>query len=322
MNPSKLKRLTPILGLAAPIVVIGAAVTTLVRVQSAEPSTLRAWTTVIEDADGDGLDDKQEAILLTNPLLADTDGDGMSDTEEIARHTAPLVATQLAPFGRPKVGVMARGGGMLHLTLAFYLPNTSLQGVDVRLGMRTARRAGEFTLADVSGQSTVQILPAAAPQAMVALVEVTMPPQVVPLTGDLSLYATLGVSGSNTVASSAVLRLRRIDGEIVYCMPMPEHPGDDPAFGGGGGGGGGSTPPAGGTIFQPLFMGADPATPWTPGSICHQRATQVGVNGALVTSEVTTSECIPNWESSCPPSCNQAVGSTFDAVDPLALLGG
>lgn len=207
---------------------------------------------------------------------------------------------------------------MLHLSLAFYLPNTSLTGVDVRLGLRTSRRAGEFSLADVSGQSTVQILPAAAPQALVALVEVTLPPQVVPPGGDLAFYATLSVAGSDIVASSAVARLRRIDGEIVYCMPMPERPDDDPAYGGGGG----SNPPAGGTIFQPLFMGADPATPWTPGMICHQRATQVGVNGALVTSEVTSSDCLPNWEASCPPSCSQAVGTTFDSVDPLALLGG
>jgi hypothetical protein len=322
MNHSNSKRIAPVFGLAAPIFVIGAACALLVRVESAAPSTARAWTSDEEDFDGDGLSDKQEAILLTSAFLADTDGDGISDTEEIARHMQPLVPNLAAPLGRPKVGVMARGGGMLHLSLAFYLPNTSLTGVDVRLGLRTSRRAGEFGLSDVSGQSTVQILPAAAPQAMLALVEVTLPPQVVPLSGDLAFYATLSVAGSDVVASSTVARLRRIDGEIVYCMPMPERPADAPAYGGGGAGGGGSNPPAGGTIFQPLFMGADPATPWTPGMICHQRATQVGVNGALVTSEVTSSECLSNWETSCPPSCSQAVGTTFDSVDPLALLGG
>ena len=43
------------------------------------------------DADGDTLDDYEEGLLGTNPLLADTDRDGVSDaTEILILHTDPL----------------------------------------------------------------------------------------------------------------------------------------------------------------------------------------------------------------------------------------
>jgi len=41
------------------------------------------------DSDGDGLTDKEEAELGTNPNLTDTDGDGYSDMVEVDSHTDP-----------------------------------------------------------------------------------------------------------------------------------------------------------------------------------------------------------------------------------------
>jgi len=48
---------------------------------------------VEKDTDGDGLMDKEEALLSTNPLLTDSDGDGLSDYDEVKIHkTDPLKA--------------------------------------------------------------------------------------------------------------------------------------------------------------------------------------------------------------------------------------
>lgn len=62
-----------------------------------EASTCTASLTItqaaatIEDTDGDGLTDTEEATAGTNASLADTDGDGTNDGTEVANGTDPLV---------------------------------------------------------------------------------------------------------------------------------------------------------------------------------------------------------------------------------------
>jgi len=44
----------------------------------------------VEDTDGDGLSDQEEAVLGTDPAKVDTDGDGLNDREEVqVYHTDP-----------------------------------------------------------------------------------------------------------------------------------------------------------------------------------------------------------------------------------------
>ena len=43
------------------------------------------------DDDNDGIEDKEEMIIGTNPLIADTDNDGINDGKEIEQGTDPLV---------------------------------------------------------------------------------------------------------------------------------------------------------------------------------------------------------------------------------------
>jgi hypothetical protein len=49
-------------------------------------------TDVLVDADGDGLDDTDEALRGTDPSRADTDGDGLSDADERRLGTDPTQA--------------------------------------------------------------------------------------------------------------------------------------------------------------------------------------------------------------------------------------
>ena len=45
---------------------------------------------IVQDSDGDGLTDKEEEVVGTDPLNPDTDGDGKLDGEEIVHGTDPL----------------------------------------------------------------------------------------------------------------------------------------------------------------------------------------------------------------------------------------
>lgn len=323
-------------GLVPGLAVIAAAGSLLVIDERIRPRTAQASDLdTSDDYDGDGISDLQERILLTDPQDADSDDDGYSDSEELARKSSPLVANILPQFGRMKLGSTMRGESQcLHLVLAIYLPTLDFTGSDLRLGIVTPRRAAEFSFAQVSAMADVQILPAQLGTATVVMIDLPLSPSLVPLVGDLNLYATVGTSGSGRIASATVARLRRVDGRIVYCMPMPDMPdgsGDDTmgftesssGGGAGGSGGGGSTPPApGGTLYQPLQVVGDSAIPWSPGMICYQHSSPVGALGAAVTYEVTQSECVDNWDAICPPSCSTSVGSTYAEIDPLGLMGG
>ena len=47
------------------------------------------------DDDNDGIEDKEEMIMGTNPLIADTDNDGINDGEEIEQGTDPLIPEEI-----------------------------------------------------------------------------------------------------------------------------------------------------------------------------------------------------------------------------------
>jgi hypothetical protein len=154
------------------------------------------------------------------------------------------------------------------------------------------------------------------------LIDVPIATQTIRNVGELNVYATVGNYGSGVVACAAAIRLASVNDVPVWCMP-------DPYFVPPSGDGGGTTllpdpgnATSGGTIFVPLMPPDDLPVTWTPGEICYQRATPVGYSGALVTQEVTRAECVSNWDAYCAPTCSQTVGSTYNEVDPLALLGG
>ena len=66
----------------------------------------------VADTDDDGLGDGVEAALGTDPTLVDTDGDGVVDGDEVEQYRDPLDgASMLAPGGWSWIGARASSDG-------------------------------------------------------------------------------------------------------------------------------------------------------------------------------------------------------------------
>jgi hypothetical protein len=80
----------------------------------------------------------------------------------------------------------------------------------------------------------------------------------------------------------------------------------------------------GGSIRQPIPSSATPSIPstWVPGSICFQRSIVVGANGPVVLHQVIEADCLQGWDTYCASDCTASVGSTYETIDPAALIGG
>lgn len=310
------------LGLVPPTIVIAAAGACLLRSERATSHTLRANDTVSSDQDGDGLSDREERILQTSPYLADTDGDGFSDTEELARQMRWLIPDPAPIHGRLRLGATACDHlGQFEILLAVYLPDSKIRGKDLRLGLVAGHRVFEIARDDLLDGATIDFLPTQSADAVVALVRIPFNEQVVHAVGGLSVYATIGNEGTGIVAASAAIRMISVDNIALLCLPDPY---SAPSANSSGlqTQQSGSTSTNGGTIFVPLTFDDDPPALWTPGQICYQKSSPVGAAGLLVTHEVVRADCMDNWDAFCPPTCSASVGTTFEDVDPLALLGG
>ena len=69
---------------------------------------------------------------------------------------------------------------------------------------------------------------------------------------------------------------------------------------------------------------ASPSIPnsWVPGSICFQRSAVVGGNGPVMLHQVIEADCLQGWDTFCVSTCSAALGSTYETIDPIALIGG
>ncbi|MDP6934913.1 MAG: hypothetical protein QGG40_18475 [Myxococcota bacterium] len=80
--------------------IVLALLTTACTTQKASDRTGRSGT----DTDGDGLTDKEESSLGTDPDLPDTDGDGYDDGQEVEEGTNPLYVYSHSYLGGYNVG--------------------------------------------------------------------------------------------------------------------------------------------------------------------------------------------------------------------------
>lgn len=301
-------------GFFLPIGILAAA-GSLLAIELRGDARLSASVSGSSDTDGDGLVDKQELIVGTSPLVADTDQDGFGDAEELARRTSPIYAQSHPDPDRLRLGMTCRmDKRQLHAVVAVYLPDGDLASADVHLGFLVANRLIEMREAGMLTGASIDLVPAANPAAMVAIIDVPLDPRWVHLFGHLSVYASVQRDGSTEVIAADSIHLLSIAGVVVYAKPHAAILHVPLAQG--------HTPQSSGTIYVPLVDGGDAPLGWTVGEICYQTSQAVALNGAIVTQEVVSADCQSGWEGSCPPNCSSSVGSTFNTVDPAILIGG
>jgi hypothetical protein len=290
------------------------------------------------DLDGDGLTVEQEQILGTSPTKADTDRDGFSDLEEVARKSSPTLSGSTPNLAQPlSVGMTASAStDGVHAVVAVYMSDTDLRNKHLTVGFFARGHVILLSASYLALHSTTSFHPSSNTNGCIGLIDVTIDPHIIHELGELSVFAAAtmpSAPGMCNPSSGATLHFLSIGGVVVYCMPNPRPPSsaqsqcpsgqgqtsiyvplipNSPQSGGGTGGGAGGGSGGGGTA---------PGT-WSAGEVCFQRSSPVAVNGAVVTNEVITANCVNGWDGFCPPSCTSTVGSTYQTIDPLVLIGG
>ena len=303
-------------GLALPLAILA-----WVGFQVDEVAPVQAQATGVSDADGDGLHDKLESVLGTSPFDADTDGDGFSDLEEFARHSGARDRTIEPRNHEVSVALSARGGGGNYLTAAIYSRNGVFTNKSVAFGGVLGGRLGWFPLRQVLDDSTLRIYPSR-DGARIAVIEWRISPHLVRRFGYVSFFAAAGFTGGQTrFYSAAVADLEHVDGVNMFARGDYAYAGATQALMSQVGGGGTGTGSGGfGTPIPPSDGGLP--DDWTSGAACVQQASTVGASGAVLTQEITEANCEDGWDSACAGSCSSSVGSTFQTVDPVTIVGG
>jgi hypothetical protein len=283
------------------------------------------------DVDGDGLVYAQEHVIGTSPTSPDTDHDGFSDLEEIARHSSPNSATSRPdPDRRLAIGMVAHAqSDGVHVLVSVFMSDMNLRSKQLQIGLYGHNQMITLSNNYLEGHSRLSFHPSTVTSGCVALIDLTLDPNIVHAAGHLTVWAKGALPGTpqGVVTTADALHLVSIAGIVLWAMPVErlsdsKKPGDGttssiympliPAPSGGGSGGNGSGSGGGGGV---------PAT-WEPGEVCFQHSTPVGTDGAAVVNEVIGADCVGGWDGFCPPSCAASVGSTYRTVDPLVLIGG
>lgn len=296
---------------------LGLVVLTLPFVAS-PPTPLHAWETGQEsDLDGDGLPNAQEAVLGTLPSAADTDGDGFSDLEEFARQSDPLLAEDV-PTHRPvSVALSARGeGGVNYVFSAIYAADGVFGDKALALGLATGGRLIVFSSTGIANASSTWLVNASG-AGKIYVVDRRVRPRRVGRLGYLSYYGAIGQRHASTrFQAAATADLQSIDGYTM--LVRTDQAFADPDLG--------QLAPTqstgGGSSHTPIPASGEADTDWIAGAACVQQTSTVGSSGAILTQEVTDAACEDGWDSFCSGGCSGTTGSTFETVDPVALVGG
>ncbi|MEM6674048.1 MAG: thrombospondin type 3 repeat-containing protein [Planctomycetota bacterium] len=273
--------------------------------------SLQATASMLVDHDGDGLTDAQEFVLGTYPYYWDSDDDGYTDSEEIARHSDPLDFVSVPQSSGVSVGLTAHGtDGYLKVVMCVYEPSNMHGESLVRFGalrdgrVVTVPMARIFGFADVFESSAME-------GARVITTEIPINPAFVTSVGRATFFAAAADQATLTYQAASKVDVTSSDGVLLLQRASNAQGLAQSGLGGG-------------SIRQPIPIEPGSSTPvtWTAGAVCFQRSTVVGGNGAVMLHEVVEADCLGGWDSYCPSDCSGEVGTTFETVDPAALLGG
>jgi len=277
-----------------------------------EPRTIQAMDLKVLDRDKDGIPDRQEKVLGTDPTVQDTDGDGYSDGEELALQTVPTDPDDTPEMPGLSIGMTARGeGGKLKIFLAVHYTDGTLGNKSLRFGAMANGRIFNLSLDRLLLMAETNIVRGLNGGALYTL-DIEFPEQLVAHYGAVTLFAAVGISGQSSYASASKVDLSVKDKIILLRQFLPP-----PSLGV-------SSQVPGTTIHQPIPPDGDGAVPidWEPGKICLQVSEIVGVSGAMVEHEVVQADCEEGWDSYCESDCSATVGSGYTTIDTGVLLGG
>jgi hypothetical protein len=263
------------------------------------------------DFDADGLTDQQELLLGTFPYVADSDEDGFGDGEEIARQSDPRDLMSVPQNALISANITARGeGSALQLVMLVFEPSEEVGESFVRLG---ALRSGQVTsvpLARFAAFSTLSTVPASG-GGQLTCIELPVHPSFVEVTEQVTFFLAAGNSQAQTYTAAAKVDISSVDG-ILLMQRFAAAQSQIQASQGGG------------SVRLPIPGNAAPSIPnsWVPGSICFQRSAVVGGNGPIMLHQVIEADCLQGWDTFCVSTCSAALGSTYETIDPVALIGG
>ncbi len=263
------------------------------------------------DFDGDGLTDDQELVLGTFPFVADSDEDGYGDGEEIARQSDPRDLMSVPQTSQISANITARGeGSALQLVMLVFEPSEDLGDSFVRLG---ALRSGQVTtvpLARFAAFTTLSTVPASG-GGQLTCIELPVHPSFVEVADQVTFFLAAGNSQTQTYTAGAKVDISSVEG-ILLMQRFAAAQAQIQASQGGG------------SVRLPIPGNAAPSIPntWVPGSICFQRSAVVGGNGPVMLHQVIEADCLQGWDTFCVSTCSAALGSTYETIDPVALIGG
>lgn len=264
-----------------------------------------------DDYDGDGLSDAQEMILGSSPFDFDSDADGYSDSEEIARQSDPIDPSSFPMSTGVSASISARGeAGSLRLVIALHEPNGPSATTMVRIGALADGSVVSVPVARFLGLSKIRTS-AGTSGSTVTTIDMPINPIYVHAKGQVTFFLAAGDTETMEFGAAAKVDIVSDSGQLVMQRPSQANTSRQPSQGGG-------------SIRQPIPVGAPPSqgAGWIPGSICYQRSEVIGVNGARMLHQVVEADCIEGWDSFCSGACAAALGSTYETIDPLALIGG
>lgn len=265
-----------------------------------------------DDYDRDGLPDTLEASLGTSPDNADSDRDGYTDAEEYARRSDPLNRDSAPRAEDVQLQMYAyQQGRRLHPLVAIYV-NGDFRDAGFQMGV-LLRGALVYVPIDFwLKHATITVVPTGRPGESVMVFEPTVSTQMVFGPGQISFFATLQHNG--TIAAADALNLAAVGGSIIereYTAFRSDMA--NPSVG---------TSQGGSSVYSPIGGGSQDPSSWSAGEICAQGLAVAGVNGPIVTQEVVSADCAPDWDSFCDSSCAGTVGDTVQVLDPVVLIGG
>lgn len=265
------------------------------------------------DEDGDGLVYDQEILLGTSPFEADSDADGFKDSEEFARQSDPLDPLSVPATDGVSASLTARGEeGALRLVITLYEP--------AGLAQYSMLRIGALVQGNVVSVPLERFLPTAdliaingSGGAEVTTIDVPVHPSFVHGAGMVTFFLAAGQTNTMTFGSAAKIDVRSEAGELVLQRPAQASLAS-----------GGAPRQQGGSLRQPIPVSGPPtgSAGWVSGAICYQRSEVVGVNGPRLLHQIVEADCLEGWDSYCSGECAASVGTTYETVDPLALIGG